>query len=326
MITRRTIVLALGAGALTAPLASFAQQQPVKIPRIGILTEYPSPMLDGFIQGLRELGYIEGKNILLERRFTANDPEKARAYAQELVALRVDVIFARASAAVEPARRATSQIPIVFSTHNDPVGVGHAVSIARPGGNITGLTQMAGELNIKNLELIKELLPRATRVAVLSDPTVPSHVPALKGIALAGKKLALTIHFLEASSVEQVDLAFQAAAKAGDRGLLLLTSPLSLSKYEPMAVLALKYRLPVMFGGVRAAVDVGGLISYGPDLIELNRRAATYVDRILKGEKPASMAIEQPTKFELAINMKTAKTLGIKVPNSILVQATKVIE
>ena len=322
--TRRKLLIALGVSALAAPLASFAQQLQ-KVYRIGVLTLAPSPLLDAFLQGLREHGYVEGKNILIERRFTGNEVGKARALAQELVALKVDVILASSSTFVEAARQATSEIPIVFWAHNDPVGSGHIASLAHPGGNVTGVSQMATELNAKQLQLLKELLPPVTRVAVLSNPTTPSHIPALKETEQAGRKLRLKLHLLEASTLTQYELAFAAAANAGDQALLLLTSPLSFAEHKRIAALALERRLPVMFGQ-RVYVDAGGLISYGPNLTEFSRRAADYVDRILKGANPATMAVEQPTKFELVINMKTAKALGIKIPQSILIRVDKVIE
>ena len=327
MVTRRRVVIALGAGALAAPLVSFAQQP--KVWRIGILgsgsAAANNTVLNGVLQGLRELGYVEGKNILIERRFIGNDTGIARTLAQELVALKVDVILAQSSTFVEAARQATSEIPIVFLVHNDPVGTGHVASLARPGGNITGVSVMATDLNAKQLELIKDLLPRATRVAVLSNPTTPSHRPALKEVEQAGRTLGLKLHTLEASTLAQLELAFAAAAKAGDQAVLLLTSPLSYSEHKRMVALALASRLPTMFDQ-KIYVEAGGLISYGPDYFELARHAAAYVDRILKGASPTTMAVEQPTTFEFVINMKTAKALGIKIPNSILVRATKVIE
>lgn len=324
MIGRRAFIVAVSLGILMPPCDIGAQQQG-KIYRIGILTAAPSSRLEGFYQGLREHGYVEGKNILIERRFSGNDASRARTLAQELVALKVEVILASTSTFVEAARQATSEIPIVFSTHNDPVGTGHVASLARPGGNITGVTQMGSELSAKQLELIKELLPRAVRVAVLSNPTTPSHVPALKEVEQAGRKLGFKLRMIEAGSLEQYELAFAAVARAGDQALLLLSSPLSLSEHKRIAALALKHRLPVMFGQ-REYVDAGGLISYGPDGTELNRHAAAYVDRILKGANPATMAVERPTRFELVINMTTAKTLGVKIPQSILVRADRVIE
>jgi putative ABC transport system substrate-binding protein len=323
VISRRKVLIALAAGAL-APTALRAQPA-ARIPRIGVLASTQNSLLDSFYQGLRDHGYVEGKNILLERRFTGNDVSKALALAQELAALKVDVIFAPSSTFVEAARQATAQIPIVFSSHNDPVGSGHIASLARPGGNITGVSQMATELNAKQLELVRELLPRAARVAVLSNPTTPSHVPALKEVEQAGRKLGFKLHMIEASSPEQLELAFDAAAKAGDQALLLLTSPLSFSEHKRIATLALKHRLPAIFAQSQY-VDAGGLISYGPNLTENFHRAAAYVDRILKGANPATMAVEQPTKFELVINFKTAKAIGIKIPQSILVRTDKVIE
>lgn len=325
MNRRRKLVVALGAGVLTAPVGVFAQKQSPRVFRIGILTDTPSPMLDAFLQGLRDHGYIEGKNTLIERRFLGGDIGKAQSLARELVAFKADVIYARASTHVEAVRQLTADIPIVFSMHNDPIGTGHVASFARPGGNITGVTVMAPELNAKRLEILLELVPRATHVAVLSNPTTPSHRPALKELELLSDKLGLRLHFLEASVFEQIALAFKSAVNAGDRALLLLTSPLSLSEHKRIAALALRSQLPVSFGD-GASVEAGGLVSYGPDLNELNRHAADYVDKILKGAKPSELPVEQPTKFELILNLKTAKALGIKIPQSIRVRADKLIE
>jgi putative ABC transport system substrate-binding protein len=319
---RRQFLLTAGA-VLAAPFAAIAQQL-ARLPRIGILTFGPSSQLDGFYRGLNELGYIEGKNILIERRFTGNNVGNARVFAQELVALKVDVIFALASTYVEAARQVTADIPIVFAVHNDPVGTGHVASLAHPGGNITGVSQVATDLNAKQLQLLKELVPHATRVAVLSNPTTPSHVPALREVKEASSKLGLQLHLLEASSLEQIELAFAAAAEARDDVLLLLSSPLSVFEYNKIAPLCLKYRVPTLFGH-RESVEAGGLISYGPDLIELNRHAAVYVDKILRGARPADLPVEQPTKFELVINLKTAQALGITIPQTLLLRADEVI-
>jgi putative ABC transport system substrate-binding protein len=321
---RRLLLTALGAYVLAASRISFAQQR--KAYRIGILMDSPtSPGVEGLFQGLRELGYIEGKNLFIERRFTGDDAGRALPMAQELAALKVDLIFASSSTYVEAARQATSKIPIVFATHNDPVGSGHVISLARPGGNSTGVTQMATLLDAKRLELLKELLPGAIRVAVLANPTTPSHVPTLKEAEQAGRKLGLKLHPIEASTPQQFDLAFEAAARAGDQAMLLLTSPLSILEHKRVTALALTYRLPVVFAQTFFA-EAGGLISYGPDRFELYRAAASYIDRILKGASPPTMAVSQPTRFELAINLKTAKAIGLTIPQSVLLRADKVIE
>ena len=311
--------------ALVGAPGALKAQPKQRVYRIGILTGSPSSALEGFNQGLRALGYVEGENIRIERRFTGNDAGKARAFAQELVALKVDVIVAPSSTFVEAARQVTSVIPIVFTAHNDPIGNGHIRSLARPGGNITGVTQLGTQLDAKRLELVKEMLPRVSLVAVLSNPTTPSHGPAVREVAQTGRKLGLKLHMIEAISPEQFEVAFEAAAKSGDQALLLLTSPLSFSEHKRIAALAFKHRLPAMFAQ-SAYVDAGGLISYGPNIAELSRRAAAYVDRILKGENPATMAVEQPTIFELVINLKTASALGVRIPQSVLTRADRVIE
>jgi putative ABC transport system substrate-binding protein len=297
----------------------------MSMPRIGILSSAQSPPLDGFYRGLRELGYIEGKNILIERRFTGNDVRMALGHARELAALNVNVIYASSSTFVEAAHQVTTTIPIVFSNHNDPVGTGHVSSLSHPGGNITGVSQMGTDLDAKQLQLVKELFQQLTRVAVLSNPTTPSHLPALKKVAEAGSNLGLQLHMLKASTLEQIELAFESASKAGDQALVLLTSPLAFAQRQRIAAFALKHRMPAMFGQ-RDFAEAGGLISYGADLTELNRRTASYVDKILKGARPADLAIEQPTKFELTVNLKTAKALGIKIPQSLLLRADLAIE
>jgi ABC-type uncharacterized transport system substrate-binding protein len=323
--TRRAFLIALGAGTLTTSLASLAQQQPLKLPRIGMLNGASRPYDEGFFSGLRELGYVEGKNILIERRYSGNDTAKLLANAKELVALKVDVIIAPSSTFVEAARQATREIPIVFSRHNDPVGNGHIASLARPGGNVTGLALMGTELTAKQLEFLRELLPRATRIAVIFNPTTPSHVPALKEIEQDARRLGLKLHQIAASLPEQIETAFDAAAKANDQALLLLTSPMAMAERGRIAGLALKHRLPSI-SGPREFAEGGGLLSYGASFSELSRRAASFVDRILKGANPATMAVEQPIVFEMVVNMKTAKSLGVKIPNSIMLRVDKVIE
>jgi putative ABC transport system substrate-binding protein len=262
---------------------------------------------------------------VVERAYAGDDPVKASRLAQELVASRVDLIVARASTFVEPARRATSTIPIVFLTHNDPVGTGHVKSLGQPGGNITGVSQVATELNLKQLQLLQELLPRLTRVAVISNPDTPSHRPALAEIARASKTLGLQVHVLEAATLEAFQGSCQEAVRAGDQALLVLTSPVTIAGHERIGSIVAEAGLPSMFGN-RASVEAGGLIGYGPDLDELGRHAAAFVDKILRGAKPSDLPVELPTKFELIINMRSARLLGVRVPDSMRLQATNVIE
>jgi putative ABC transport system substrate-binding protein len=293
--------------------------------RIGVLTEGPSTIIDAFLAGLSERGWREGSNLVVERAYAGEDPVKASRLAQDLVATRVDVIVARASTFVEPARRATSTIPIVFLTHNDPLGTGHVRSLGQPGGNITGVSQVATELNLKQLQLLQELLPRLTRVAVVSNPDTPSHRPALAEIARVSKPLGLQVHLLEAATLEAFQGSCREAVRADDQAVLILTSPLTIAEHERIGSIVAGTGLPSMFGN-RASVEAGGLIGYGPDLEELGRHAAAFVDKILRGAKPSELPVELPTKFELIINMRSARLLGVRVPDSMRLRATNVIE
>ena len=323
MISRRRIVLALGSAALSIPLARAQQQS--KIRRIGVLTLAPdAPVNEALRQGLRELGWIEGQNIIFEYR----GAEKGRSLpeaAAELVGLKVDVIFAGSSTYVEPAKQATNTIPIVFAAHNDPVGIGHVASLSRPGGNITGLSMLQTELVAKELELLKSILPKVTKIGVVWNPTTPSHPPAVKSVEAAAQKLAVKIRLLPARTVEEFDEALAIMRREQVSAFLVISSPLSYSQRARLADIALKQRLPGMWGS-RENVEAGGLISYGADLNDLFRRAAKYIDKILKGANPGDLPVEQASIYELAINLKTAKALEIKVPQSVLLQATKVIE
>ena len=323
MISRRRIVLALGSAALSIPLARAQQQS--KIRRIGVLTLAPdAPVNEALRQGLRELGWIEGQNIIFEYR-GADKGRSLPEAAAELVGLKVDVIFAGSSTYVEPAKQATNTIPIVFAAHNDPVGIGHVASLSRPGGNITGLSMLQTELVAKELELLKSILPKVTKIGVVWNPTTPSHPPAVKSVEAAAQKLAVKIRLLPARTVEEFDEALAIMRREQVSAFLVISSPLSYSQRARLADIALKQRLPGMWGS-RENVEAGGLISYGADLNDLFRRAAKYIDKILKGANPGDLPVEQASIYELAINLKTAKALEIKVPQSVLLQATKVIE
>jgi putative tryptophan/tyrosine transport system substrate-binding protein len=322
---RRDVITLLG-GAAAWPLTAHAQQ-PAKIPRIGYLGLGPAAQdtrVEGLRAGLRDLGYIEGKDIIIEFRW-AEKVEQLSQFATEMVLTNVSVIFAPSSTQVEAARQATKTIPIVFATHADPVGVGHVASLRHPGGNITGLSELLTELAVKELEILKEAVPRATRIGVLWNPTTPSHPVALKAVAAAGEKLGIALHQVAIQTFADFDGAFATMTRERVDGFLDLSSPLTLFERAPLAELALKHRLPGMFGR-KANVEAGGLMSYGADQRDLFRRAAAYIDKILKGVKPADLPVEQASKYELIVNLKTARVIGLDVPSMLLARAAEVIE
>jgi putative ABC transport system substrate-binding protein len=326
MNNRRRLVIVLGAGALAAPLTSFAQERG-KLWRIGILWDSPAAfpgVIEAFRQGLRDLGYVEGRTITIEYRWTEGKPQRMRELAEELVRRRVDVIVAPTSIYTAAAKRATATIPIIFLVHADPIGSGDVASLARPGGNLTGLTTMMTETNVKLLELLKETVPGLSRVAVIFDPDTPSHIVGLKAVQVAGPALGLQIQPVAIRSATEFDSAFSAIVRERAGGVLVLTSSIFVAGAKRLAEFAMMHKLP-LFGAI-PQVEAGGLMSFGPDRADLWRRGAIYVDKILKGAKPADLPVQQPTKFELVINMKTAKALGIKIPNSILLRADKLIE
>ena len=330
MNTRRQLVLALVTGALAAPLASFAQQ-PAKIPRIGFL--HPASLesvggvqLQAFRAGLRELGYVEGKNIQLEIRWGEGKLDRIPALAAELVQLKVDVILAATSPSVVAARQATQTIPIVMPVSSDPVGDGLVASLAHPGGNITGLSIMSAEMGEKRIQLLKEMYPKVSHaMAVLWNPDYVGMRARYEQARVAAPAIGLTVRSVEVRDARELDAAFEAIIREHPEALLLLVDPFTLSQRSRIVEFAAAQRLPAMYE-TSDFVDAGGLISYGPIVSDQYRRAATYVDKILRGAKPADLPVEQPTKFELAINLKAAKALGIKFPDSILLRADAVIE
>jgi putative ABC transport system substrate-binding protein len=317
------------AGALAAPFASFAQQ-PAKIARIGFL-HAASPQgaeirLQAFRDGLRELGYVEGKNLQLEVRWAEGKLERLPTLAAELVQAKVDVIVAGTSPAVVAAHEATRTVPIVMPVSSDPVGEGLVASLARPGGNITGLSLMAPELGQKRLQLLQETFPKVSRaLAVVWNPAYVGMRARFEQAQVAAPVVGLTVRSVEVRDTRELDAAFEAIIREHPDALLLLVDPFTISQRARIVEFAAEQRLPAIYES-SDFVDVGGLISYGPNFSDLFRRAATYVDKILRGAKPADLPIEQPTKFELVINMRAAKTLGIKFPDSILLSADKVIE
>ena len=322
---RRSFVSAL-TGAFLLPLAVEAQQSG-KVYRIGFLWDSPSMFpeaMDAFRRSLRDLGYVEGRNVTIEYRWTEGVPERMREHAMELARLKVDVIVAPSSIYTGVAKQATSTIPIIFVSHADPIGSGHVKSLGQPGGNITGLSLMMTETNVKGLQLFKELLPTLSRVAVLWDPATPSHAPGLKAAQAAGPSLGVDIQSVPARSAAEYDGAFSSMVRGHAGGVLVLSTPLFIAAAKPLAELALMHRLPSLFGPKQHVV-AGGLMSYSPDREDLWRRGAIYVDKILKGANPGKLPVEQPTKFELVINVTTATALGLAVPQSFLLRADEVI-
>jgi putative tryptophan/tyrosine transport system substrate-binding protein len=291
MTTRAALAAALALGLLAAPLAAPAQQPPGKTARIGFLFFVTSPILDEeFRQGLRELGYVEGRNIAIEYRSAEG-----------------------------------STIPIVFAVSGDPVAASLVASLARPGGNITGLASIAPEIVGKQLELLKEAAPKVSRVAVLQNPSNHSHPPALRPAEGAARALGVQLHIVQARTPPEVDAAFAAMRSQRVDGVLVLRDALFLAQRTQLAALAAKNRLPAVYG-LREEAEAGGLMAYGASAPQMFRRAATYVDKILKGAKPAELPVEQPTKYELVINLKTASTLGLTIPPSLLRRADQIIE
>jgi putative ABC transport system substrate-binding protein len=324
---RRDFITLLGGAVAALPLAARAQQ-PSKVPRIGFLRFGPASAYAGRVEalrvGLRQLGYVEGKNIVIEFRW-AETVDQLPELAVELVRMNVDVIFAMSSTEVEAVRQVTKTIPIVFATHADPVGLGHVASLAQPGGNITGLTSLNTDLAAKELEILKEAVPQATRIGVLFSPTAPSHRPAVQAVETAGEKLGVQLVMVPARTVEDFEGAFSTMSREHVGGFLTVSAPLTISHRTLLADLALKHRLPAMFA-TKENVEVGGLMSYGADLNDLVQRATTYIDKILKGAKPADLPVEQASKYQLIINLKTANAIGLEIPPMLLGRADEVIE
>ena len=308
---------------------SLADAQQLKeVPRVAYLAggtaSSQASQLEEFSQGLRELRYIEGKNIIIEPRYAEGKLDRLPALAAELVGLQVDVIVTAGPTATRPAKEATTKIPIVMAFDSDPVGSGFVASLAHPGGNITGLSSISAELNGKRLELLKETVPRLSRVAVLGTSTNPGNAQALKETELAAGAFGVKMQYLDVKAPKDIETAFRAAREERADALLVLNSPIFPSHRTQMTEFAVKNRLPVIYFSP-AFVDGGGLMSYGVRTADLFRRAATYVDKILKGAKPADLPVEQPTKFEFVINLKTAKQIGLTIPPNVLARADKVI-
>jgi putative ABC transport system substrate-binding protein len=327
MNSRRKLIFALGAGALAAPLRSFAQQ-PAKMYRIGFLDAASAASRAAQVEyvraGLRDLGYLENKNILFEFRWAEGKYERLPALAADLARIKVDVLVAIGTPCTIAAKQATSTIPIVMVSVFDPIASGLVTNLARPTGNVTGLAILEPEMMLKRFELIHESSPRAKQVAILINPSNPGHGAAFKAAEVAAASLKIGLQKYEARNLDDIKSAFATMAKRGVGAVVVPPDTMFNPNYAVMAVLAEQHRLPA-FGPAEFAA-AGSLIGLGTPSSEIFRRTATYIDKILKGVKTTDLPVEQPTKFELVVNLKTAKTLGIKIPNSILLRADKVIE
>jgi putative ABC transport system substrate-binding protein len=303
-------------------------QQPTKIPRIGILSltqaSVQKARIEAFRDALRKLGYVEGQNINIEYRYGNNKSERMPGLAAEMVHLNVDVIVTTGSSATRPAKEATTAIPIVMTSDNDPVGSGFVTSLARPGGNITGLTNISRDLGDKRLELLKEIIPKLSRVAVFRDLTNVTEGIGADEIEPTARVLKLQTQSFELAKVDDFDRQFQVIMKWRPGGLMIAGGPLMNAHRKRIVEFAAKNKLPAMYNRDEF-VEAGGLVSYAASIIDLTRRAATYVDKILKGRKPADLPVEQPTKFELIINLKAAKQISLTIPPNVLARADRVI-
>jgi putative ABC transport system substrate-binding protein len=311
--------------AVFLPAVLTGAQQPAKIPHIGYLRFIEVPVYDSaFRQGLRELGYVEGQNIHVEYRFAAGSVERLAEFAAELVRLKVDIIVAGSTQSIDAAKQATKTVPIVFPVTFDPVESGFVASLARPGGNLTGLSTVNPDAAAKRVELMKEVIPRISRLAVLRNPTNSGSQFPLKETEVGAKRLAIQLQVLEARDANDLAEAFRDTAQQRADALIVFADALFFAQRGYIADLAKKHRLPSMFDDAQS-VGAGGLISYGANLADLFRRSAVYVDKILKGAKPADLPVEQPTKFEFVINLKTAKQIGLNIPPNVLSRADRVI-
>ena len=327
MAIKAIIVLLVGLALASAHPAQA--QQPKKVPRIGFLTatsaSSQAPRLEAFRQGLKQLGYFEGKNIAIEYRFAEEKLDRVANLAAQLVHLKVDIIVTGGGTSTRAAKEATVTIPIVMGFDNDPVGSGFVASLARPGGNITGLSTLSPEISGKQLELLKEIVPKLARVAVFGNSSAPGNAQALKEIELAAGAFGVKLQYLEVLDAKEIETAFGTARKGRADALLVLPSPINLSARRQIVDHAAKSQLPAIYWAPEF-VEAGGLMAYSVSFTDLFRRAATYVDKILKGRNPPDLPVEQPTKFEFIINLKTAKQIGLTIPPNVLARADKVIK
>jgi putative tryptophan/tyrosine transport system substrate-binding protein len=320
-------ILVYALPALIIAIIHFAEaQQPKKVPRIGFLSgTSANPRREAFRQGLRELSYVEGKNIVIEWRYAEGKFNRLPELASELVRLKVDVIVTGGPNTTRPAKEATVTVPIVMAFDGDPVGNGFVTSLAHPGGNITGLSTLAPEISGKQLELLKEIVPKLSRVAVFGNSTLAGNAQALKEVELAARAFGVKVQYLDVLGPKDIETVFRAASEGRADAVLVLGSPVLVSRQTQVADLAAKNRLPAIYPQ-SDYMDAGGLMFYGVSITEMYRRAATYVDKILKGAKPADLPIEQPKKFEFIINLKAAKQIGLAIPPNVLARADKVIK
>jgi len=327
--TKNLKLSVLASAVLFALCSSIEAQQAKKVARIGFLSvaspSVLSARIEAFRQGLRELGYLEGKNIAIEWRFAEGKLERQTELATELVRLKVDIIVTSGPTVTRAAKEATATIPIIMGQDSDPVGNGFVASLGRPGGNITGLSVLAPEISGKRLELLKEVAPKLSRVAVLATSTEPGYAEVLKEMELAAGVLRVRLQFLEIPEPQQIETAFRQVNKGQAHAIVVLNSAVFISQRRKVVEFAAKSRLPTIYSNSEFVV-VGGLMTYCVSFTALFRRAATYVDKILKGAKPADLPVEQPTKFELVINLKAAKQIGLTIPPNVLARADKVIK
>jgi len=328
-MTRHALVFICLATVLLLTISIIGAQQVAKVYRTGVLISaspsIASRRIQAFQQGLRELGYVEGTNIIIEYRYAEGTPDRYPELAAELVSLKLDVIVTDTSLATEAAKNATKTIPVVFTSTNDPVGDGQVASLARPGGNLTGFSLLAPELNEKRLELLKESVSKLRRVAFLTRLGTATGEQRFKEAEVAAKGLGLRLQLLRAKGADDLESAFDAAKRSGVQAVLAHPSTFITANRARIIELAAKHRLPVIFAGAEAA-EAGGLMSYGPNIVDNYRRSAVYVDKILKGTKPADLPVQQPTKFEFVINLKAAKQIGLTIPLNVLARADRVIK
>jgi putative tryptophan/tyrosine transport system substrate-binding protein len=321
---RREFIALIGSAAASWPLTSHAQQ-PRKMWRIGLIMHSPMKALDGLFEGLRELGYVEGQNIIVERRFAEGDAARFQEFAEEMVRLKADIIIVITTPAALAAKKATTTIPIVFPTAIDPVGTGMITSLRHPGGNVTGGAILYAELSAKRLDLLKQVVPALSRTAVVRNAANPANTLAWRETQDAARTLGVALQSYEVKVSKDFQGAFAVMAKEHPDALLVLEDELTIKYRKEIADFATQQRLPSMFGAKEGA-DAGGLMSYGVSIYEMMRRGASYVDRILKGANPADLPVEQATKFELVINLKTARVLGLSMPTLLLATADEIIE
>ena len=331
MITRRKVLLGFGLGTFSLAFGSLAQQP--KVARIGILSARsrstpanPDPYFGSFVQGMRELGYVEGKNLVIEWRYADGNYERLPALAVELVSLKVDVIVSHTTPGTQALQQAKGTIPIVTTSVSDPIASGFATSLARPDRNITGLSIMTVDLSAKQLELVKIMLPTLSRIAVLINPGISFHATVLKNVQSAAQTFGMQVVPAQARTLQEIEPAFEMMVRERVNAVIVPADSFFTQERRQIADVAIRHRIATMSVDPFLNVTAGGLMGYGANVAEFYRRAAIFVDKILKGAKPADLPIEQPTTFHLAINRRTAKALGITIPRELLVRADEVIE